>query len=164
MPPFAHKQPPKIQPATIGNAGVYYVCFELSLRGLIAMPTVRNTAGIDVLVSTASGDHLADLQVKSSQSRVKFWPTPSGEKISTSPNVWFVFLRWLKHEGRFEGFMDTAANVRAEVLAGADRQVLRGARDFPAWVLSKDLDVQARLAENWRAWSPSGFDTAPRLI
>lgn len=52
MPPFAHKQPPKIQPATIGNAGVYYVCFELSLRGLIAMPTVRNTAGIDVLVST----------------------------------------------------------------------------------------------------------------
>ncbi|MCO5200720.1 MAG: hypothetical protein M9925_03335 [Chloroflexi bacterium] len=95
---------------------------------------------------------------------MKFWPTPSGEKISTSPNVWFVFLRWLKHEGRFEGFMDTAANVRAEVLAEADRQELRGARDFPAWVLSKDLDVQARLAENWRTWSPSGFDTAPRLI
>lgn len=164
MPPYPYKTPPKIQPGTIGNAGVYHVCSELSLRGLIAMPTVRNAAGIDVLVSTASGDHLADLQVKTSQSFVRFWPTPSAQRISDSPNVWFVFLRWLKKEGKFEGFMDTVATVREEVAAEAVRQVERGARDFPAWVLPKELHLQLRLSENWRTWSPAGFDTATRLI
>ncbi len=34
--------------ALIGAAGVYYVAAELSLRGLIAMPTIHNTAGMDI--------------------------------------------------------------------------------------------------------------------
>lgn len=164
MPPFPYKNPPEIQPATIGSAGVYYVCTELSLRGLIVMPTVRNAAGIDILVSTPPGDHLADLQAKSSQSRVKFWPVTDGERIPTAPNVWFVFLRWFKQEGRFEAFMDTAQSVRAEVLAERTRQVQRGVRDFPAWVLPKDAAAQERLAKNWRTWSPAGFEPSGRLI
>ena len=30
----------------IGIAGVHYVVSELSRRGLVALPTIRNTAGI----------------------------------------------------------------------------------------------------------------------
>ncbi len=31
----------------IGVTGVHFVAFKLSLRGLIVLPTIRNTAGID---------------------------------------------------------------------------------------------------------------------
>jgi len=34
----------------MGAAGVHFVAFKLSLRGFIALPTIRNTAGIDLLV------------------------------------------------------------------------------------------------------------------
>jgi hypothetical protein len=48
----------------IGIAGVHFVVSELTLRGLIALPTIRNTAGIDILVSEPDGADQAALQVK----------------------------------------------------------------------------------------------------
>ena len=39
----------------VGAAGVHFVVSELSLRGLVALPTIRNTAGIDILVSEPDG-------------------------------------------------------------------------------------------------------------
>jgi hypothetical protein len=41
--------------ALIGAAGVHFVVSELSLRGLIALPTIRNTAGVDVVVTDKMG-------------------------------------------------------------------------------------------------------------
>jgi hypothetical protein len=38
--------------ALVGIAGVHYVAAELSRRGLIALPTIRNTAGYDIIVAT----------------------------------------------------------------------------------------------------------------
>jgi len=32
-----------------GSAGVHFVCAELSMHGLITLPTVRNTKGMDVV-------------------------------------------------------------------------------------------------------------------
>ena len=40
----------------IGAAGVHHVVSELSLRGLIALPTIRNTAGVDVIVTNMNGN------------------------------------------------------------------------------------------------------------
>lgn len=37
----------KIPNDLIGVAGVHFVAYRLSLRGLIVLPTIRNTAGID---------------------------------------------------------------------------------------------------------------------
>jgi hypothetical protein len=39
--------------ALIGATGVHYVVSELSLRGMIALPTIHNTAGVDVVVTNA---------------------------------------------------------------------------------------------------------------
>jgi len=39
----------------IGAAGVHFVVSELSLRGLIALPTIRNTAGVDVVIANKAG-------------------------------------------------------------------------------------------------------------
>ena len=41
--------------ALIGAAGVHFVVSELSLRGLIALPTIRNTANVDVIVTNKQG-------------------------------------------------------------------------------------------------------------
>lgn len=39
----------------VGAAGVHYVASELSFRGMIALPTIRNTAGYDLIVVSADG-------------------------------------------------------------------------------------------------------------
>ena len=56
--------------ALIGAAGVYFVASELSLRSLIALPTIRNTAGTDIVVVNKDGTWHANLQVKTSRSKV----------------------------------------------------------------------------------------------
>jgi hypothetical protein len=63
---------PTLDKALIGAAGVHFVASELSLRGLIALPTIRNTAGI--VVVNKDGTWQANLQVKTSRSKVSFWP------------------------------------------------------------------------------------------
>jgi len=164
LPLPARKNAPKIAPSTIGNAGVYHVCTELSLRGLVAVPTVRNAAGIDVIVSDVDGEHIADLQVKTSQSRVGFWPTPMPEKISSSPNVWFVFLRWIERESRFQGFVLPSSEVQSGVMRVIERQREKERQVFPAWELPKATDAQAKLEADWSTWSPAGVGTVRRLI
>ena len=57
--------------ALIGAAGVFYVAAELSLRGMIALPTIRNTAGYDIIVTNRDGSKHANIQVKTSGQQPK---------------------------------------------------------------------------------------------
>jgi hypothetical protein len=57
----------------IGIAGVHYLAAELSRRGLVALPTIRNTAGYDIIVARADGTKHANIQVKTSQRKASFW-------------------------------------------------------------------------------------------
>ena len=47
-----------------GVAGVHYVAAYLAHLGFHAVPTIRNVAGPDVLISTRNGSRLLSLQVK----------------------------------------------------------------------------------------------------
>jgi len=85
----------KIPNDLIGVAGVHFIVSKLTLRGLIALPTIRNTAGIDILVSELDGSTQANLQVKTSLKEVNFWPTSAPERCLNSPNSYYVFLRYL---------------------------------------------------------------------
>ena len=82
--------------ALIGIAGVHFVVSELSLRGLVALPTIRNTAGIDVVVTCPDQDWHANLQVKTSKDKVAFWPI--GDKFDAWNGAcnYYVFVRDLK--------------------------------------------------------------------
>src|SRR6266699_1436173 len=42
--------PRALQHQTIGNIGLYFVCYQLSRRGWNVMPTARNARGVDVLI------------------------------------------------------------------------------------------------------------------
>lgn len=101
--------------ALTGIAGVHHVVSEFSRRGLVALPTIRNTAGYDVIVTTPDGTRHANIQVKASQKRRSFFPMPKSEDVRAGPHDYYVLLRWLDGEGRYEGYMLSGRAARAEV-------------------------------------------------
>jgi hypothetical protein len=138
---------PTLDKALIGAAGVHFVAAELSLRGLIALPTIRNTAGIDLVVVNKSGTWQANLQVKSSRSKVGFWPIGKHYESWRGPNNSYVFARYLKAEGRFEAFLETAQGVAEQVAARVADERARGLKEWaPCWYLQGDNE---RVRRQW---------------
>jgi len=74
-----------------GIAGEYYVAAELSRRGYIAAITLRNSEGIDILVSNHSGEKAFAIQVKTTQNKRKWILTEKVEKDFV-PNKFYVFV------------------------------------------------------------------------
>src|SRR5437764_12595955 len=144
----------KLQNDLIGNAGVHYVAFKLALRGMIVLPTIRNTAGIDLLVYEPATGAQASLQVKTSQKKVKFWPTGRHGKLASGPRVFYVFLRYSKACQTFEAYLETSAAVVARVKANADDYADRGRKEFTFWDLPDTLAEQEQLKHAWETWKP----------
>ena len=146
----------------IGIAGVHYVVSELSRRGLIAMPTIRNTAGIDVLVAEPNGRGQAMLQVKTAgevkthqEEGRQWWPMSKPDKCLTGLNAFYVFVRWREDYKNFEAFLESANAVVAQVQGNLVEDSKLGRKDFPCWGLPKAPSEQSKLADNWQNWRPS---------
>ncbi|MGB9748214.1 MAG: hypothetical protein ACPLXM_14905 [Bacteroidales bacterium] len=101
----------------VSNAGLYYVCYQLSKRGWNAMPTSRNARGIDIVIYSRDGTKFHTIQVKSLSDRS---PAPFGAKVdnliaeyvfivnnlSKEPNTYIVdtpAAKKLIHEGEKDG-------------------------------------------------------------
>ena len=54
----------KLEANLVGVAGEYLVAGELTLRGLIASISLRNSRGIDIIVSDSEGENSRTIQVK----------------------------------------------------------------------------------------------------
>ena len=81
----------------VGACGVFHVSAELSRRGWIAMPTIRNTAGIDLIAS--KGDRTVTIQVKTNNTgKASFPMNKKGEDLVES-NLYYVFVSL---KGEFE--------------------------------------------------------------
>lgn len=101
---------PVIPTAIVGVVGVHYVAAELSRRGVIALPTVRNTRGFDLVAVTQDGRKFATIQVKTSLKRIRFWPTgkvPKGQ----AKNAFYAFVRPAEDKNRLEAYIVPAATV-----------------------------------------------------
>jgi hypothetical protein len=148
--------------ALVGIAGVHYVAAELSRRGLVALPTIRNTAAYDIIVATPDGKRHANIQVKTSQKRVNFWPMPPSEKVCSKPNDYYVLVRWLPGEKRFEGFMLGGSEAKAQVRLGEakhQKRIRGGTRKvvFPAIHVGGDREkLGKRWKRKWENWSLQG--------
>src|SRR5260370_4550284 len=68
----------KLSNQVVGNAGLYYVCFKLSLDGWNVMPTSRNARGIDILAYSQTGRRFLTVQVKALSNPV---PVPLGKTL-----------------------------------------------------------------------------------
>jgi hypothetical protein len=112
----------------IGAAGVHYAAFKFSERGMLALPTVRNTPGTDLIVTSRDGRHHANIQVKTSHySRAKFWIICSAKKFDDLPfgeHDFYVLLRPKRESekmiGEYVGFMLTAEEAKREMQAHLD--------------------------------------------
>jgi hypothetical protein len=145
-------------PALVGISGVHYVVSELSRRGLVALPTTRNIAAYDVLVARPDGTRHANIQVKTSLKRVNFFPMPPSEKIRAGTRDWYVLLRWLSAQNKFEGFMLSGYQARLEVQKGErfqNKRIAGGTRKktFPSiYVGPKVEDRARRWRKRWLSW------------
>ena len=138
----------------IEAAGVHFVASELSLRGLVALPTIRNTAGIDILVSEPDGSVQANLQVKTAGLKRNHWPTSQPERCLKGPRSFYVFVRYLPDEERFEAFLESGSNVAKQVQENLLDDQKRGLKYFPCWRLPSSAEEEEKLRKNWKDWSP----------
>ena len=138
----------------IGAAGVYHVTSELSRRGCVALPTVRNAAGADILVWNPSSGRHAVLQVKTSQYLVKFWPMSRPGTSLRGRRAFYVFVRWNEEGHCFECFLESAKKAVTEVEQHLADQRERGRKPFPFWALPQDARAVKALTRRWRNWRP----------
>jgi hypothetical protein len=131
----------------IGAAGVHFVASQLSLRGLIALPTIRNTAGVDVVVVNKGGTWQANLQVKTSRSRVGFWPIGTRYSEWGGPNNFYVFVRYNPKLGGFEAFLESSEGVAEHVAKAQEAEKKRGVKEWaPCYYPKGEYD---RLQSQW---------------
>jgi hypothetical protein len=154
LPPSQKPARTVIHHALIGAAGVYHVVSDLSRRGMIALPTIRNTKGYDIIVTNPTGTKRANIDVKTSQKRVGFWPMPSSRVICHGPHDYYVLLRWLESAGRFEGFMLTGIEALKGVKEDENspwnrKRVSDGKRAMPAIYIA-GTHATPKLTKKWR--------------
>ncbi len=124
---------------------------------MVALPTVRNTAAYDVIVATPDGKRHANLQVKASQNSRSFFLMPPSAKVRAGAHDYYVLLRWLAKENRYEGFILSGQAARNEVRRSELDQTRRrrsGKRKSPVWpsIVVGGRNLQQR-AQKWRdAW------------
>ena len=75
-----------------GVAGEYFVAGELSRRGFIASITLRDTAGVDVLVARRDAASTACIQVKTNQKTAKCWVLSQKAETLIQANLFYVFV------------------------------------------------------------------------
>ena len=75
---------------------------ELSRRGFIAAITLRNSRGIDILVSRPGRKASATIQVKTALNSTDSWPIHKGDVISKGPNHYYVFVALNGRDGQPE--------------------------------------------------------------
>ena len=72
----------------VGNIGLYYVCYKLSLLGWNVMPTSRNTRGIDIIAYNRDCSRFIGVQVKALSKRA---PVPLGKSLDgVMGDYWIV--------------------------------------------------------------------------
>lgn len=96
-----------------GIAGEYFVAAELSRLGFIASLTLKNTQGIDILVSTKQTDKSFAIQVKTTQGKKKEWMLNEKSENIIGKNSLYVFVH-LKGVGELPDFHIVPSNVVAK--------------------------------------------------
>src|SRR5574337_1067349 len=136
----------------IGAAGVHFVASELSRRGLIALPTIRNTAGFDIVAATPDGKWHGNIQVKTSAKNVKFWPVGTRYKSWHGRRNYYAFVRYLKREARFEVFVESADGVKRHIERHLANLARQGRSEWtPCWHLPQTELHQNRVRARWTA-------------
>ena len=81
----------------VGNIGMYYAAYRLSLLGWNVMPTSRNARGVDVLAYDATAHHFLGIQIKALSKPKQ--PVPLGQSIETfMGDCWIIVTKAITTE------------------------------------------------------------------
>jgi hypothetical protein len=83
----------KLTTTLCGVAGEYFVAAELSRHGYVASLTLRNTRGIDLLVSNSNATKTVGVQVKTNQNNRREWVLNKKAETEDAENLFYVFVR-----------------------------------------------------------------------
>lgn len=93
---------------TVGNIGLYYTCYKLSLFGWNVMPTARNAKGIDIMAYSQTGQKRVLIQVKTLSKKN---PVPLGAKMDNLLSDFVVVcVRAYPHD--FDCFVLTPVEIQ----------------------------------------------------
>lgn len=110
---MARKLPTQI----VGNVGMYYAAYRLTLMGWNVMPTARNAKGIDLLAYDLEAERFLGIQVKTLSKRNA---VPLGSSLDKIMGDWWIIV--CREAEKPETFIMTAA----EVVAHANRNEREG--------------------------------------
>jgi hypothetical protein len=147
-----HEVVSKLNPQVVGNVGLYYVCYRLSLDGWNVMPTARNARGIDAVIYSQDATRTATLQIKALTRRN---PVPLGNSLEKLFGDWFVICRNIA-EGKPESFVLTPAEVRTLAHRGEKAEAVS------FWLQPRQYET-AEFREAWgRIGSGLSGDSPPK--
>lgn len=81
-----------LESTQVGVAGEYFVAAELAIRGFLATITLRNSRGIDIIVSNADASKSASIQVKTSNKKGPKWILNKKSETYHSNNHYYVLV------------------------------------------------------------------------
>lgn len=103
----------KLETTLVGVAGEYLVAGELTLRGYLAAITLRNSRGVDIIVSSSDGARSVSIQVKSNSSGRPSWILTKKSESFASDNHFYVFVA-LKEMGLRPSFYIVPSRIVAK--------------------------------------------------
>lgn len=92
----------------VGNAGMYYAAYRLSLLGWNVMPTARNARGIDLLAYDATGNVFKGFQIKALS---KSDPVPIGSGVEGLMGHWWIIVSDIAANANPNCFIMTPSEV-----------------------------------------------------
>ncbi len=134
----------------VGNSGMFYVCYRLSLLGWNVMPTSRNARGIDILAYSPDAAHFLGLQVKALSKKS---PVPLGATLDRLMGQWWIIVNNLASEPT------TFIMCPEEVRERAHRGEKEGRITY--WLQPRDYDRE-QFREAWGRLSVAKA-TPPRM-
>ena len=144
-----------------GIAGEYFVAAELSRRGYVASLTLRNTKGIDILVSNQDATKAAGIQVKTTLGTRARWILTKKAEISPESlavNLFFVFVA-IPEDGSLPSYHIVPRSIVAESVRRGHEEWLNTSPRFGQRFdssLRQFVDVEGKYKDNWSAL---GLDT-----
>ena len=108
----------KISKNLCGIAGTYYVAAELSKRGYVALVTIKNTSGIDLLVSSEDSFNSIGIQVKTNQNdENQRWILSKKNEDLQGANLIYVFVNLKQDNSRPDFYI-----VPSEIVANTVKE------------------------------------------
>lgn len=110
----------KLNPQIVGNLGLYWCCYKLSLLGWNVMPTARNARGVDIIAYSSDASRFKGIQVKALSKRN---PVPLGGDLSKCMGDHWVIISKVASETPAAFILDPAEVKELAHRGGKDGKV-----------------------------------------